>query len=104
MLLPTENTLLRRSLDQWFAKNNIYPNIIAEFEDSALLKVFGEYGSGVFAAPSIVEKEIRATYGVDVVGSTLEVKERFYAITIERRIKHPAAIAISEFAREQLFG
>jgi LysR family transcriptional activator of nhaA len=104
MLLPTANTLLRRALDQWFAKNSIYPNIIAEFEDSALLKVFGEYGAGIFPAPTIVDKEICDTYGVRVVGRTDEVRERFYAITIERRIKHPAARAISEFAREQLFG
>ncbi len=104
MLLPTENTLLRSSLDHWFEKEGIHPNVVAEFEDSALMKVFGEYGAGIFPAPSIVEKEIRETYGSRVVGRTDEVKERFYAITVERRIKHPAAVAISEFARGQLFG
>ena len=104
MLLPTTNTLLRRSLDQWFAKNSIYPNVIAEFEDSALLKVFGEYGAGIFPAPTVVSKEICDTYGVRVVGQTEDVRERFYAITIERRIKHPAARAISDHARQQLFG
>ena len=104
MLLPTGNTMLRRSLDTWFNKLEIAPNVIAEFEDSALLKVFGEHGSGIFAAPSIVEKEIRETYQVSVIGRTEEVKERFYLITIERRIKHPAAVAISEYARERLFG
>lgn len=100
MLLPTENTLLRRSLDQWFTRHDIRPNVVAEFEDSALLKVFGEYGRGVFPAPSIVEEEIKDTFGVRVVGRAEQIRERFYAITIERRIKHPAAIAISEFARE----
>ena len=104
LLLPTDNTLLRRSLDSWLAKQDIYPNLIAEFEDSALLKVFGEHGAGIFPAPTIVEDEIRDTYGVRVVGRTDEVKERFYAITIERKMKHPAAVAISEFARSQLFG
>ena len=104
MLLPTDNTLLRRALDTWFNKIGVYPSIVAEFEDSALLKVFGEYSAGVFAAPSIVEKEIRETYNVHVIGRTDEVKERFYAITIERRIKHPVAIAISDYARKQLFG
>ena len=104
VLLPTANTLLRRSLDQWFAAHAIYPNVVAEFEDSALLKVFGEHGAGIFAAPTIVEEDICATYGVRVVGRTEEVTERFYAITVERRIKHPAALAITEFARDELFG
>ena len=103
MLLPTENTLLRRSLDAWFGRLGIYPNVIAEFEDSALLKVFGEHGAGVFAAPRIVEREIRETYNVAVVGRTEDVRERFYAITVERRINHPAAVVISEHARKQLF-
>ena len=103
MLLPTENTLMRRSLDVWFQKMEIFPNIVAEFEDSALLKVFGEHGAGIFAAPTIVEKDIRDTYQVNVVGRTDEVTERFYAITVERRMKHPAAVAISEYARHELF-
>lgn len=104
MLLPTSNTLMRRSLDAWFQKQDIYPNIVAEFEGNALLKVFGEHGAGIFAAPTIVEKDIRETYQVSVVGRTEDVRERFYAITIERRIKHPVAVAISEHARGQLFG
>jgi len=104
MLLPTANTLLRRSLDQWLTKNDITPKVIAEFEDSALLKVFGESGAGIFPAATVVEKEICDAYGVRVVGRTEDVRERFYAITIERRLKHPAALAISAFARDQLFG
>ena len=104
MLLPRDGTLLRRSLGHWFVKNDIRPSVVAEFDDSALMKVFGEHGSGVFPAPSIVEDEIRETYKVRVVGRADEVKERFFAITLERRIQHPAAIAISEYAREQLFG
>jgi len=104
MLLPTDSTVLRRSLDQWFSRHDIYPNVVAEFDDSALLKAFGEHGAGVFPAPSIVEQDIRDTYGVKVVGRTDEVTESFYAITVERRMKHPAAVAISEFARSELFG
>ena len=102
--MPTDNTLLRRSLDQWFARIDVHPNAVAEFEDSALLKMFGEHGSGIFPAPSIVEKDICQHYDVRVVGRTDEVRERFYAITIERRMKHPAAVAISDYARTKLFG
>jgi len=68
-----------------------------------LLKVFGEHGAGVFPAPRIVEKELRETYDVGVLGHTEDVRERFYAITVERRINHPATVVISEHARKRLF-
>lgn len=104
LLLPTENTLLRRSLDHWFDAIGVRPRIVAEFEDSALLKQFGQHGEGVFPAPSAIEDEIIAQYGVRVVGRTEHVVERFYAITVERRIKHPAVRAISIAAHERIFG
>jgi LysR family transcriptional activator of nhaA len=104
VLLPTENTFMRRSIDHWFERLDLRPRIVAEFEDSALLKVFGQYGEGVFPGPSAIEDEIRTQYAVDVVGRTEELRERFYAITVERRIKHPAVLAISETARENIFG
>ncbi len=103
MLLPTDNTLLRRSLDQWFEAEGIRPLVIAEFEDSALLKVFGSEGAGVFPAPTVVSDEICAHYGVSELGQSPAIRERFYAITVERRIKNPAVAAISEYAREALF-
>jgi LysR family transcriptional regulator, transcriptional activator of nhaA len=103
MLLPTENTVLRRALDQWFDTHNIHPRIQAEFEDSALLKVFGQEGMGVFAVPRVVEEEVRSQYGVHRIGQVDEVKERFYAISAERKLKHPAVLAISESARQSLF-
>lgn len=103
VLLPTENTLLRRSIDHWFEKLDVRPRIVAEFEDSALLKVFGQHGEGVFPGPTAIEAEITGQYDVGVVGRTDELRERFYAITVERRIKHPAVLAISETARERIF-
>jgi LysR family transcriptional activator of nhaA len=103
-LLPTENTVLRRSLDQWFAQQDLRPVVVSEFEDSALLKAFGERGVGLFAAPAAIEAEIRRQYGVQVIGRTEDVRERFYAISVERRLKHPAVLAISEAAKERLFG
>lgn len=103
MLLPTQNTSLRRALEQWFDTNDIRPHVVHEFEDSAVLKVFGQHGEGMFAAPAAIEAEICRQYGVKVVGRIEDVKERFYAISVERRLKHPAVVAISDAARNQLF-
>jgi LysR family transcriptional activator of nhaA len=102
-LLPLENLALRRSLNQWFDRNDIKPQVVAEFEDSALLKVFGGDGVGLFPAPTVVEKEVMAQYGVQLLGRVDEVRERFYAISVERRLKHPAVVAISNAARHELF-
>ncbi len=99
MLLPTPNTALRHSLEIWFESTGIRPVAVAEIEDSALLKVFGQHGTGIFAAPDVVADEIRKIHGVQVVGRTEEVREEFYAITVERRITHPAVSAIAEAAR-----
>ncbi len=104
VLLPAENTTLRRSLDQWFDAQGVRPVVTSEFEDSALLKVFGQAGVGLFAAPSVIEAEVCRQYGVRVVGRVASVRERFYAISVERRLKHPAVVAISEAARGKLFG
>jgi len=101
-LLPTEGTTLRRSLDQWFDTQGIRPTIRAEFEDSALLKTFGRAGEGLFAIPSAVEEDIRDHYGVRVIGVAHGMRERFYAISVERKLKHPAVVAISETARRSL--
>ncbi len=98
-LLPVEGSVLRRSLEQWFDRNHIRPSIIGEFEDSALLKVFGQAGAGVFAIPSAVEKDVQAQYGVAVAGRTGQIVERFYAVSVERRLKHPAVVAVSEAAQ-----
>jgi LysR family transcriptional activator of nhaA len=103
LLLPLENLTLRRSLNQWFDANDIRPRVVAEFEDNALLKVFGSDGLGLFPAPSTVEKEVAAQYGVQLVGRADTVKERFYAISVERRLKNPAVVAICEAARHEVF-
>jgi len=103
MLLPTENTSLRRSFDQWAHAEGINPLLVGEFEDSALLEAFGQSGVGLFPALSVIEKEVRRQYGVQIVGQIPSVRERFYAISIERKLKHPAVIAISETAQQKLF-
>lgn len=103
VLLPTENTALRRSLEQWFETEKIHPLVIGEFEDSALLKVFGQSGMGLFVGPSAIEAEIKRQHGVQVVGRIEAIRERFYAISVERKLKHPAVLAISDSARQKLF-
>ncbi len=102
-LLPTGNTALRRSLDQWFDSEGISPRIQAEIEDSALVKTFGSGGAGLFVAPSTVETEIESQYDVEAIGRIDSVKERFYAITMRRKLEHPAVTAILENAREKVF-
>ncbi|HEX6053164.1 MAG TPA: LysR substrate-binding domain-containing protein, partial [Gemmatimonadaceae bacterium] len=102
-LLPTDNTTLRQSLDQWFARHGVRPNVVAEIEDSAVLKVFGQNGVGLFAAPSIVEPQVRRQYSVRAVGHISDVRERFFAISVERRIRHPAVLALTSSARHEFF-
>ncbi|MEW6296143.1 MAG: transcriptional activator NhaR [Thermodesulfobacteriota bacterium] len=104
LLLPADNTMSRRSLEQWFAAEDIHPLNAGEFEDSALLNEFGQSGAGLFPGPSAIEPEIQGRYGVQAVGRLESVRERFYAISVERKLKHPAVVAISEAARERLFG
>jgi LysR family transcriptional regulator, transcriptional activator of nhaA len=103
LLLPTENTALRRSLEVWFAERGIRPRVVGEFEDSALLKVFGQSGHGLFPAASVIAQEVSRQYQVKVVGDLLGVRERFYAISTERRLKEPGVLGIIEAARTSLF-
>jgi len=103
MLLPTQNTTMRRALEQWFDNMNIRPETMHEFEDSALLKVFGQAGAGMVVVPTPVAEEVERQYSLKPIGRITEVVERFYAISVERRLKHPAVLVISEAARETLF-
>jgi LysR family transcriptional regulator, transcriptional activator of nhaA len=103
-LLPMPGSSVRRELDRWFDELELRPDIKGEFDDSALLKVFGQSGTGVFAGPSVIEDEIKRDYGVQVIGRVDSIQERFYAITVERRLKHPGVVAISESAKTTLFG
>ncbi|MEM8548457.1 MAG: transcriptional activator NhaR [Pseudomonadota bacterium] len=103
MLLPTSPTATRRRLDDWFAVQGVAPQIVGEFDDSALLKAFGEAGFGIFVAPTAIENEVCRMYHAEPVGRTKEVLEQFYVISPERRIKHPAITRIIEGARSSLF-
>ncbi|MDJ0893163.1 MAG: transcriptional activator NhaR [Gammaproteobacteria bacterium] len=103
MLMPTRSSALRRALELWFERQNLAPAVVAEFEDRALMKAFGEAAAGIFTSPTAVEQDVLDKYAVRVIGRTDEVKERFFAISAERRIKHPAVAAITESARTDLF-
>lgn len=103
MLLPTTNTALRHALDEWFDKEQLRPRVVGEFEDSALMKGFGLSTGLAFPAPAAIEADICRLYGVRVVGRTSAVRERYYAISVERRLTHPGVLAITSAAREQLF-
>jgi len=94
LLLPTRNNALRGRIDQWLAANQIRPDVVGEFADSALLKTFGRSGLGLFPAPTVLEAEIAAQFDAVRVGELPEVTEQYYAISNERRIRHPAVEAI----------
>src|SRR3954454_9260555 len=103
MLLPTDNTALRRDLDFWFETKGVHPQVAGEFEDYALLRAFAQSGTAIFPVPSVFIRELRKQDKVIRIGSTKDVKLRFFAISAERKIKHPAVVAICESARRSLF-
>jgi len=102
-LMPGKSSSLRRNLENWFEQHGIRPRVVAEFEDRALMKAFGERGTGVFTSPQTMEKDVLKKYGVRVIGRTDEIEENFYLISPERHIKNPAVTAITEYARSKLF-
>ena len=103
MLLPTPATVLRRALEQWFDALHIRPRVGGEFEDSALMKAFGEAGTAVFPAPTAIAHEVCRHYGVVAIGRTDEVRERYYALSAERRVTHPGVAALTTTARLEVF-
>lgn len=104
MLVPGASSSVRRQLEGWFARHQVTPVVVGEFDDAALMKAFGREGQGVFMAPSVLEDETCTQFGVTVVGRTAELVEEFYAVSVERRISHPCVLAITDAARGQLFG
>lgn len=102
-ILPGEGTLIRRALEDWFEVTGIRPAVVGEFEDTALLNVFGQAGNGLFAAPDPIQNEIVRQHGVRLVGRVPSIREQYYAISAERKLRHPAVVAISEGAKTKLF-
>jgi len=102
LLIPSETNLVQAKLLDWLDSLHIYPRIVGEFDDSALMKVFGQAGTGVFIVPTPIAGEVAKHYGVQIIGSTEDVREQYFAISVERRISHPAVSAITKTAREWL--
>lgn len=92
---------IRQRLDRWLAQHGLHPRVVGEFDDAALMKAFGREGRGVFMAPLALADETQAQYGVTLVGQTAELVEVFYAISVERQLRHPSALAITQAARRQ---
>ncbi|MCG8032293.1 MAG: transcriptional activator NhaR [Candidatus Thiodiazotropha taylori] len=104
ILMPSSGSSLRRNLEIWFQRQQLEPIVVAEFEDRALMKTFGERGTGVFTSPTAVEQDVIDKYRVEVVGRSEEITESFYVISPERHIKHPAINTITQVAKSDLFG
>ena len=102
-LLPSGDSTFRRSLDAWFQSRDIRPEVIAELDDLALASVLAETGLGVLAAPDVLAKELRLRHGLHLVGRAKDIRQRFFAISIERKIKNPGVAAICEVARKKIF-
>ncbi|MCY4263489.1 MAG: LysR substrate-binding domain-containing protein, partial [Gammaproteobacteria bacterium] len=102
-LVPTTSNPMRRALEGWLEGLNLTPQIIAEFDDSALMKAFGQEGHGLFPSPTAIAGEIQTMYGAKVIGMVPEVIENYYAISPERRLKHPVVLNIIETIRDSLF-
>ncbi|SFU51039.1 transcriptional activator NhaR [Nitrosospira multiformis] len=103
LLIPGKDAAIRIPLMRWFDVHQLRPHIVGEFDDSALMQAFGQAGIGIFIAPSVIADEVRREHGVVVVGRTDEVTEQFYAISLERRLTHPAVVAINDTAHRELF-
>ena len=102
-MLPSSNSALRLNLEHWFEGKSLRPHFVGSFEDSALIKAFAQEGAGLFAAPTPMVAEICRQYRVELVGHLEAVRQQFFLITVEKTLKNPAAVAISEAARRDLF-
>jgi LysR family transcriptional activator of nhaA len=103
LLIPGKETAVRGPLMRWLDIQQLRPRIVGEFDDSALMQAFGQAGTGIFIAPSVIADEIQREQGVTIIGRTEEVTEQFFAISMERRLTHPAVVAINESAQRKLF-
>ena len=103
LLLPGEDFAIHHKLVQWLANSGVRPRIVGEFDDSAMTKAFGQSGAGAFFAPRVISEQVCRQYGVVRIGEISSLVEQVYAITTERRLSHPAILAISQRARADVF-
>jgi len=102
-LMPLKGTVLRANLDYWLERLELRPNIVGEFQDTALCKAFASAGRGICPIPTVIEREVEAQAGLKLIGRVDGVTERYYAISVERKVKHPAVVKICEEARVKVF-
>ncbi len=103
LLIPGEGTAMRGRLLRWLTTQDIHPRIVGEFDDSALMRAFGQGGSGLYPVPALIAEQICQQDGMHIVGQVESVLERFYAISVERRVTHPGVLAILQAASQELF-
>ncbi|MDA8127234.1 MAG: transcriptional activator NhaR [Betaproteobacteria bacterium] len=101
LLIPGEDSALRVPLLRWLERRGVQPNVVGEFDDSALMSAFGQAGAGVFPVPAASVQDVMRQHDVIEVGRTQDIRERFFAISVERRLSHPAVLAVSEAARQR---
>lgn len=104
ILVPSAGAALRGPLLRWFSEQQIQPRIVGEFDDAALMKAFGQAGAGVFPAPAAISDEVRDQYHVELIGSADKVLVKYFAISVERRLTHPAVLAVCQAAQQALHG
>ena len=96
LLLPTPAAAVRAELDRWFERQSIVPNIVAEFQDSALMKIFGRHSRGIFPVPTLIEKEVCKEMHCKVVGRISEPIDRYYLISTQRRLNNPILVSLRD--------
>ena len=101
LLIPGEDSALRVPLLRWLERRGLQPTIVGEFDDSALMSAFGQAGAGIFPVPLTTAQAVMRQYDVMEVGQTLDIRERYYVISVERRLSHPAVLVVSEAARQR---
>lgn len=104
MLIPGSQASVRQQLEAWLTRHGVQARIVGEFDDGALMTAFAREGRGIFMAPSVTEAETIQQFGVKVIGRSQELREEFYAVSVEKRITHPCVVAITDAARTALFG
>ena len=104
LIYPASDTTLRKALDEWLLARDVRPKCVAELDDIALAQELALRGVGVFVAPGVIDEEVVSRLPLRVVGRAPDLRQRFYIISLERKIRHPAIVALCDLARATIFG
>jgi LysR family transcriptional regulator, transcriptional activator of nhaA len=104
LLMPNEDSAVGQRLRSWFQARSLNPKVVGEFDDNALAKEFGRRGAGIFIGPTVLTREIEKQFACKAMGVATDVEAEFFAISVERRVTHPCVVAITQAARDDLFG